>query len=157
VVAPFDSVLLAACVCLFSPAVRAGGVAVLQSEPGADISTVLGLEFNEAVTGATCTVTTGALGTCPDCKVEYVIMFVCQFHNGTSTWWLQRQQTVHGAAAVNFVCYRRSKGDAFATSGSSLGGGPSLARDGKGYRPSGSAGWARCLEAAYVTISHDLT
>lgn len=38
---------------------------------------MLGLEFNEAVTGATCTVTTGALGTCPDCKVEYVIIFVC--------------------------------------------------------------------------------
>ncbi|WIA17029.1 hypothetical protein OEZ85_013938 [Tetradesmus obliquus] len=48
--------------------VHAQGAAAVVGEAGADISTVLGLEFQEAVTGSACTVTTAALGTCPDCK-----------------------------------------------------------------------------------------
>uniref|UniRef100_A0A383W3X5 J domain-containing protein n=1 Tax=Tetradesmus obliquus TaxID=3088 RepID=A0A383W3X5_TETOB len=48
--------------------VHAQGAAAVIGEAGADISTVLGLEFQEAVTGSACTVTTAALGTCPDCK-----------------------------------------------------------------------------------------
>ncbi|WIA37271.1 hypothetical protein OEZ86_014214 [Tetradesmus obliquus] len=52
----------------FMAKVHAQGVAAVIGEAGADISTVLGLEFQEAVTGSACTVTTAALGTCPDCK-----------------------------------------------------------------------------------------
>jgi hypothetical protein len=51
-------------------AVHAQGAAAVIGEAGDDISTVLGLEFGEAVTGSACTVTTGAQGTCPDCKVR---------------------------------------------------------------------------------------
>jgi hypothetical protein len=51
-------------------AVHAQGAAAVIGEAGDDISTVLGLEFGEAVTGSACIVTTGALGTCPDCKVR---------------------------------------------------------------------------------------
>jgi hypothetical protein len=51
-------------------AVHAQGAAAVIGEAGGDISTVLGLEFQEAVTGSACTVTTAALGTCPDCQVR---------------------------------------------------------------------------------------
>lgn len=50
-------------------AVRLQGAAAVFGEAGGNISTVLGLEFSDSVTGSSCTVTTGALGTCPDCKV----------------------------------------------------------------------------------------
>jgi hypothetical protein len=51
-------------------AARAQGVSVL-GEPGSDLSTVLGLDFNEAITGSAATVTLDVLGPCGDCKVGW--------------------------------------------------------------------------------------
>lgn len=50
-------------------AARAQGVSSVLGEPGADLSTVLGVDFNEAITGSAATVTLDVLGPCGDCKV----------------------------------------------------------------------------------------
>jgi hypothetical protein len=57
------------------PAARAQGVSSVLGEPGSDLSTVLGLDFNEAITGSPATVTLDVLGPCGDCKVGWRIVF----------------------------------------------------------------------------------
>ena len=52
------------------PAARSQGVSAVLGEPGGELSTVLGLAFNEAVTGSAATVTLDVLGPCPDCQVR---------------------------------------------------------------------------------------
>lgn len=58
----------AAVLCL--PAARGQGLTSLLGEPGSDLSTVLGVDFSEAVTGSAATVTLDVLGPCGDCKVR---------------------------------------------------------------------------------------
>lgn len=55
--------------CFLPCAARAQGVSSVLGEPGSDLSTVLGLDFNEAITGSAATVTLDVLGPCGDCKV----------------------------------------------------------------------------------------
>lgn len=42
-------------------------------DPGTDLSTVLGLDFHEAVTGAAASVTLDVMGPCADCKVSQLL------------------------------------------------------------------------------------
>lgn len=55
------------------PPARSQGVSSVLGEPGADLSTVLGLDFNEAVTGSAATVTLDVMGPCGDCKVGPIL------------------------------------------------------------------------------------
>lgn len=45
-------------------------------DPGSDLSTVLGLDFHEAVTGAAASVTVDVMGPCADCKVRQLLQYV---------------------------------------------------------------------------------
>lgn len=62
---PYDTAAV-----LHLPAARGQGLTSLLGEPGSDLSTVLGVDFNEAVTGSAATVTLDVLGPCGDCKVR---------------------------------------------------------------------------------------
>jgi hypothetical protein len=55
-------------------------------DPGSDLSTVLGLDFHEAVTGAAASVTLDVMGPCTDCKVRQpVLQYVLAVQHYSST------------------------------------------------------------------------